>query len=336
MRSPSLSDLPPPPPGKTGWPWTEECPQLPDLRADGTLWPRISIVTPSYNQGEFIEETIRSILLQGYPDIEYHILDGASTDDSAVIIRKYEAWLASWRSEKDGGQAAAINTALELATGVWFQNINSDDVLNPFALARVGEAPMRAAFLYGDVLEFSEHHLHLVRNTPPSVRDLIRPIYRSPAAAWHQPGVFLKREHMLALGGYDPSFGYVFDLVLMARYVERFPEGQRISATLVKFRIHLNAKSSAWQERYIAESIRARQELSRRLVVPRNRRLALREASRRLMMLGISGADSEMLPSRNASDVITIVRGNPMLALDRMFLGALRRRPLYWLKAAAS
>ena len=92
MRCPTLEELPPPPPGKTGWPWTEESPQLPDRMPDGSPWPRVTIVTPSLNQGTFIEETIRSVLLQGYPDLEYIIIDGGSTDDSVGAIQKYEKW----------------------------------------------------------------------------------------------------------------------------------------------------------------------------------------------------------------------------------------------------
>src|SRR5262245_50300660 len=113
MKCPAVAELPPPPSGKTGWPWTDETPPLPSTQPDGSPWPRISIVTPSYNQSEFIEETIRSVLLQGYPDLEYIIIDGGSTDQSLDIIRKYARWLAYWISEKDRGQSHAINKGFE-------------------------------------------------------------------------------------------------------------------------------------------------------------------------------------------------------------------------------
>ena len=139
----ALSDLPPPPPGRTGWPWTVETPPLPDTQPDGSPWPRISIVTPSYNQGQFIEETIRSILLQGYPNLEYIIIDGGSTDDTVDMIRKYEAHIAYWVSEKDRGQSHAINKGMARATGDILAYLNSDDAYLEGGLATVAERAAR-------------------------------------------------------------------------------------------------------------------------------------------------------------------------------------------------
>src|SRR5262245_45129905 len=129
MQCPSLNDLPPPPRGCTGWPWTEESTGLADCAADATPWPRITIITPSFNQRLFVEATIRSVLLQGYDNLEYLVLDGGSTDGSVDIIRKYARWVDYWVSEPDGGQSAAINRGLKMGSGVFATWINSDDML---------------------------------------------------------------------------------------------------------------------------------------------------------------------------------------------------------------
>jgi len=102
-------------------------------------WPKISIVTPSYNQAEFLERTILSVLNQNYPNLEYIIIDGGSTDGSVEIIKKYEKYLSYWVSEKDRGQAHALNKGFEKATGDLVGWQNSDDIYLPGAFRKVAE-----------------------------------------------------------------------------------------------------------------------------------------------------------------------------------------------------
>jgi hypothetical protein len=102
-------------------------------------YPRITIITPSYNQGHFIEETIRSVLSQGYPNLEYLIIDGGSTDNTVEVIKKYEAQITYWVSEPDRGQTHAINKGLAIATGDILAYLNSDDYYLPGTLTSVAE-----------------------------------------------------------------------------------------------------------------------------------------------------------------------------------------------------
>jgi glycosyltransferase involved in cell wall biosynthesis len=130
MRCPTLAELPAPPADKNGWPWTEESERLCDVMPDGRAWPKISIVTPLLNQRPYIEETVRSILLQGYPDIECLIVDGGSTDGSLELIEKYAAWVkCAVRSGE--GQSAAVNRGFREAAGELIGWQNSDDFYGP-------------------------------------------------------------------------------------------------------------------------------------------------------------------------------------------------------------
>lgn len=124
-----LNQLPPPPPGKAGWPWTEASDYVERTADEINSLPLISIITPSFNQGQFIEETIRSILLQNYPRLQYIIIDGGSTDETIDIIRKYKSRISYFISEADRGQSHAINKGIQMCKGNYLNWICSDDLL---------------------------------------------------------------------------------------------------------------------------------------------------------------------------------------------------------------
>ena len=225
MRCPTLSELPPPPSGKTGWPWTQASPQPPDQMPDGAEWPKISIVTPNYNYGQFIEETIRSVLLQGYPNLEYIVIDGASTDDSVEILKKYEPWLSYWVSEKDKGQSNAINKGFNMATGNIFNWLNSDDVFCQNALKNVAKTWINnpnCHFLTGDGqyvnLDINDP-CYYVKPSNYSFADLLQ-IYANKYLP--QPSVFFSSIAWQEVNGLNENLSYSMDLDLWLRLRSRF------------------------------------------------------------------------------------------------------------------
>jgi len=251
MRCPDLNALPPVPPGKSGWPWTEESSQLPSVMSNGSPWPRISIVTPSFNHGKFIEETIRSVLLQGYPNLQYIIMDGGSTDGSVEIIRKYERWLDFWVSQKDDGQAAAINAGLERATGEVVNWLNSDDLFCVGALKRVAMdfSLDKAAILYhGSALRI-DHESNFVGSfvaKPLSPEEVLE----GGKIPLPQPAIFFRRETWLRHGKLKPHFYCALDTEFFLSCVVKGRSHLVGGLPLAMMRIHENAKTapySAWR-----------------------------------------------------------------------------------------
>ncbi|MFD0765435.1 glycosyltransferase family 2 protein [Mucilaginibacter lutimaris] len=120
-----LNSLPAPPFGKKSWPWDKQT--SPSVFDQNFKWPKLTIVTPSYNQASFLEQTIRSVLLQNYPNLEYIVIDGGSNDGSLQIIEKYAPWISYEQHEKDRGQSHAINMGFSLSSGDYHAWINSDD-----------------------------------------------------------------------------------------------------------------------------------------------------------------------------------------------------------------
>jgi len=186
-----LSILPKPATDQTGWPWTEEVP--PAQYDERAAWPKLTIVTPSFNQGHFLEETIRSVLLQNYPNLEYIVIDGGSTDDSRAILEKYSPWISYWQSEKDKGQSNAINLGFSLASGSYYAWINSDDyyLKNVFHLVINTFLKSQTGFVYGYAFNKKDSKLELV-TVPPLYDYFIKiPTLPQPACFWsagiHQP-----------------------------------------------------------------------------------------------------------------------------------------------------
>ena len=260
MTSAILSDLPPPPPGKTGWPWTVETRPLPDARPDGTAWPRISIVTPSYNQGQFIEETIRSVLLQGYPNLEYIIIDGGSTDDSVEIIRKYERHLAYWVSEKDRGQSHAINKGLSNITGEIWAYINSDDVYTKGTFARVAEVfgSTSADWVTGDAAYVTEdgRYVRMLKCQEVwDLADIFETLVVAPVQVSVQPSNFMSRRLLLEREPFDETLHYCMDMDLQLRLLLSGFKPNVLKDVLCHARLHEASKTvhSGWGGRFEQE-----------------------------------------------------------------------------------
>lgn len=256
MRCPSLVELPPPPPGRTGWPWTEECAPCTEAL------PRLTLITPSFQQGEFIEETIRSVLLQGYPDLEYSILDGGSTDGTRGIIEKYAPWIAGWRSRPDMGQAMAINEGWRATTGELLAWINSDDWYHPGAFVAAGRrfaAEPSVAWLSGGVDDVDVagvfHKRHPAAPTPLA-RALGRKDY-----GYYQPGMFWRRSLVEKIGPWDHekigpldrTLNCAFDQDFWVRSLLAGFVMTAIPEPLACFRVHGGSKTGGLSPRVLEE-----------------------------------------------------------------------------------
>lgn len=254
MRCPKLLELPPPPLGKTGWPWTVESPQLPDRMPDDRPWPRISIITPSYNQGQFIEETIRSVLLQGYPDLEYIIMDGGSTDETVETIQKYQTWFTHYESGPDGGQAAALNKGFSLASGALRNWLNSDDTLAPSALACIG----RLVRLRPDADIVCG--TRLVRKTDESEL-IVDPVWQTGWRSYllgsgilPQEAAYFSQTVHTAVGPLNESSSYIFDVIFFAAALQHSRRIVLTNNVISILQSHMDQKTRQVNDRKSFES----------------------------------------------------------------------------------
>jgi hypothetical protein len=210
----------------------------------------VTVVVPSFNQGRFIEETLRSVLLQGYPDLELIVMDGGSTDETVDVLRRYEPWLTYWVSERDRGQTHAINKGLERATGEVFGYLNSDDLLMPGALHAVAagfrEHP-EADVVYGRCVYIAEDGTEqfTVQARVTGFLDYLQIWKRLFEREFlTQPEVFCRTRSIVEAGGFREELRSVMDLEMWLRLLGRGHRFQAVDAPVAKFRLYAAQKSS--------------------------------------------------------------------------------------------
>jgi glycosyltransferase involved in cell wall biosynthesis len=205
--------------------------------------PKVTIVTPSFNQASYLEQTMRSVLEQGYPNLEYIVVDGGSTDDSIDIIRRYEKQLTWWVSEPDHGQAEAINKGLDRATGEIVAWLNSDDTYLPGAIigaVRSFESDPTLGLVYGDVLavDATDHKLNTLRYQNWGLEGLL--CFRIIG----QPAVFMRRRIQESAGRLDETYHYLLDHQLWLR-IANIAQTRYVPQLWASARFHPAAKNIA-------------------------------------------------------------------------------------------
>lgn len=220
--------------------------------------PRISIVTPSYNQAQFLERTINSVFDQNYPNLEYIIMDGGSTDGSVEIIEKYAEKLTSWESQPDKGQSEAVAKGISRSTGDILAYLNSDDLLLPGALACIASLldPGQAQWAVGWQKIIDDRDRVIARRPlfPFTVSDIWYNNYLVP-----QECTFFTRSMYQRIGGFDASYHYAMDMHAWMRMAS-LSQPIRIEQYVGCFRVH-SAQKTTRMDKYFAEADRARSEL---------------------------------------------------------------------------
>lgn len=207
--------------------------------------PKLSIVTPSFNQAEFLERTLLSVLNQGYPNLEYAVIDGGSRDGSVAIIERYADRLSYWVTERDRGQAHAVNKGLSQVTGEWVAFQNSDDIYLPGALNAIGEAIKATP----DAVIVTGHIVHIdgadnitdvqLVNSEATLADQL-----AVGIQYHNQATFWKRSVLEALGALREDLRFCLDFELFTRHLAEGYRPHVVQRYLGGFRSHAEAKSS--------------------------------------------------------------------------------------------
>ena len=213
------------------------------------IYPKISLITPSLNQGQFIEETIQSVLSQKYPNLEYIVMDGGSSDNTLAVLKRYSSQL-TWVSEKDTGQTNAINKGLRMASGDILAYLNADDLLLPGTLLKVAQLFMeypQAMWLTGQCRIIDERN-HEIRKLITAYKNLwlrlSHPSILLITDYISQPATFWRASLISEIGYLDESLHYVMDYEYWLRLYSKY-QPMFIPEYLAAFKIHLQSKTTS-------------------------------------------------------------------------------------------
>lgn len=236
-------------------------------------WPKISIVTPSYNQGQFIEETIVSVLEQDYPNLEYIIIDGGSTDNTIEIVRKYEKHLTYWHSKPDKGQTDAINQGFEMATGDIFNWINSDDYYLPESLQKVAtlfKENEHVMSVSGREIRIDEQRRFVNRTNGPTLGGTMNAMLYPHI---DQPSTFFRLSSIADVFPLNVDLKYCMCQAMWLKYLNLHGLDNHIDldTDLVVFRYHRQSKTISNGLNFRDELWNIRFELASNIQVPKER-----------------------------------------------------------------
>jgi glycosyltransferase involved in cell wall biosynthesis len=235
------------------WPWT-----LPESKeaVDPADYPKLTVVTPSYNQGQFIEETIRSIIGQRYPNLEFIVMDGGSTDQTVSVLEYYDEFITHWESEPDEGQTHAINKGIRKASGDWIAYLNSDDIYYPGALEAVGKAANQTEdrWVAGHTQVYGEDGNY---NVKKATNEHIDSISKWLTYGVHVPqhSSFVHRSVFDEYGLFNDQYQYAFDLEFYMRLASKGLKITIIDQILAGFRIHGDSKTQTSRIPFLNEQI---------------------------------------------------------------------------------
>ncbi|NCP85376.1 MAG: glycosyltransferase [Bacteroidetes bacterium] len=285
-------------------------------------YPKISIITPNFNGETYLEETIRSVLDQNYPNLEYIVIDGGSTDKSVEIIKKYADKIHYWESSPDNGQSDAINKGLKRATGEWVAFLNSDDLYVDNALHKIATVAIQnpdAQWICAGIQFFNETAKFNIKFAEFSEKTTIAD-WIDYTASTPQPGSFWKRELHDTVGYLDSTYQYVFDTEFWIRLTNHKTRFYHLNSVIAHFRLHDASKTMTSRVPFLEEQ--------RSFLNVFEQNISKKEKKRVITKLNYLHAESDVKLSpetKSLSKWFTSLYLAPSIIKKRFFWGALKR-----------